>query len=60
MYEYLQDIAELQERFRTSIQTGLDGAYVSEPQASSSYKPNLLPSDAVTGHGAIDELVAVL
>ncbi|OQR81147.1 E1E2 ATPase subfamily protein [Thraustotheca clavata] len=60
MDEHLQDIAALQERFRTSVQTGLDGAYVSELQASSSYKPNLLPSDAETGHGAIHELVAVL
>ncbi|KDO17163.1 hypothetical protein SPRG_17226, partial [Saprolegnia parasitica CBS 223.65] len=59
MDEHLLDIAALEVRFRTSVATGLLSGYLAELQASLSHSPNLLPTDADAGHGAIHELVAV-
>ncbi|KDO27887.1 hypothetical protein SPRG_07159 [Saprolegnia parasitica CBS 223.65] len=60
MDEHLLDIAALEVRFRTSVATGLLSGYLAELQASLSHSPNLLPTDADAGHGAIHELVAVV
>ncbi|EQC42820.1 hypothetical protein SDRG_00540 [Saprolegnia diclina VS20] len=60
MDEHLLDIAALEVRFRTNVATGLLSGYLAELQASLSNSPNLLPTDADAGHGAIHELVAVV
>ncbi|RHY32193.1 hypothetical protein DYB32_002777 [Aphanomyces invadans] len=58
--EHLLDVAALEMRFQTDLLYGLTSAQVAEVQAQPTYRPNLLPTDAETGHGAIHELVAVL
>ncbi|ETV86383.1 hypothetical protein, variant 2 [Aphanomyces astaci] len=58
--EHLLDVAALEMRFQTDLVYGLTSAHVAELQAQPTYRPNLLPTDVETGHGAIHELVAVL
>ncbi|KAF0694829.1 Aste57867_14353 [Aphanomyces stellatus] len=58
--EHLLDVAALEMRFQTDLTYGLTSSQVTDAQSLSTYRPNLLPTDVETGHGAIHELVAVL
>ncbi|KAH9139965.1 hypothetical protein AeRB84_015790 [Aphanomyces euteiches] len=58
--EHLLDVAALEMRFQTDLTYGLTSSQVADLQSLASFRPNLLPTDAETGHGAIHELVAVL